>query len=101
MTRIFTRQVRKATALVGAAGLALALAACSPPNENPSDIKIDTATEFRAPESEDETATSEAEATDPTGLGEPTDAAGVEGELAETQPAPAGVETVPVQPTFG
>lgn len=46
MTRIFAR---KAAAVAGAASLALALAACSPPNEQPSDRKVETATEFSAP----------------------------------------------------
>lgn len=45
MSRIFAR---KGAAVVGAAALALALAACSPPNEQPSDLKVDTATEFVA-----------------------------------------------------
>lgn len=37
-------------ATVGVASVAaLALAACTPPNENPSDIKIDTATEYAGP----------------------------------------------------
>lgn len=46
MTRIFAR---KAAAVAGVASLALALAACSPPNEQPSDQKVETATEFSAP----------------------------------------------------
>lgn len=115
MNRIFTRQVRKTTALIGAAGLALALAACSPPNENPSDIKVDTATEFNAPESEDDAAISGTETTNPAGLVEPTDTTGIDGtdgtdgsvdpsvngEFDETQPNPAGVETASVQPNLG
>lgn len=37
-------------ATVGVASVAaLALAACTPPNENPSDIKVDTATEYDGP----------------------------------------------------
>lgn len=52
MTRIFAR---KAAAVAGAASLALALAACSPPNEQPSDLKVDTATEFSAPPAAEET----------------------------------------------
>ena len=37
-------------ATVGVASVAaLALAACTPPNENPSDIKVDTATEYTGP----------------------------------------------------
>ena len=64
MTRIFAR---KGAAVVGAAALALALSACSPPNEQPSDVKVDTATEFQAPVAESTsattTATSEAEVT--------------------------------------
>ena len=55
MNRIFAR---KGAAVVGAAALALALAACSPPNEQPSDLKVDTATEFQAPAAENGTATS-------------------------------------------
>lgn len=54
MTRIFAR---KGAAVVGAAALALALAACSPPNEQPSDVKVDTATEFQAPAAENGTET--------------------------------------------
>ncbi|AJE32727.1 thiamine biosynthesis protein [Corynebacterium humireducens NBRC 106098 = DSM 45392] len=54
MNRIFAR---KGAAVVGAAALALALAACSPPNEQPSDLKVDTATEFQAPAAENGTAT--------------------------------------------
>lgn len=42
MNRTVSRS-RKATAAVAAVA-ALALAACTPPNENPSDIKVDTAT---------------------------------------------------------
>lgn len=49
MSRIFAR---KGAAVIGAATVALALAACSPPNEQPSDVKVDTATEFQAPEAE-------------------------------------------------
>ncbi|MDO5668547.1 MAG: hypothetical protein Q4G50_00940 [Corynebacterium sp.] len=49
MNRIFAR---KGAAVAGAAALALALVACSPPNEQPSDVKVDTATEFQAPEAE-------------------------------------------------
>lgn len=56
MTRIFAPKV---AAIAGAASLALALAACSPPNEQPSDLKVDTATEFNAPPA----ATTEAEDT--------------------------------------
>ncbi|AKK08310.1 hypothetical protein HCH15_06090 [Corynebacterium testudinoris] len=52
MTRPFGR---KAIAIVGAAAAALALAACTPPNEKPSDLKVDTATEFQAPTSESST----------------------------------------------
>lgn len=52
MTRIFAR---KAAVVAGAASLALALAACSPPNEQPSDLKVDTATEFNAPPAAEET----------------------------------------------
>lgn len=51
MTRTFAR---KAAAAAGAASLALALAACSPPNEQPSDLKVDTATEFKAPPAAEE-----------------------------------------------
>ena len=55
MSRIFTR---KAAAVAGAATLALALAACTPPNENPSDLKVDTATEFQAPAGEADSSSS-------------------------------------------
>jgi len=55
MNRIFAR---KGAAVVGAAALALALAACSPPNEQPSDLKVDTATEFQAPAAENGASTS-------------------------------------------
>lgn len=50
MNRVFAS---KGAAVVGAAALALALAACSPPNEQPSDVKVDTATEFQAPAAEE------------------------------------------------
>lgn len=46
MTNFSIRQVAAAGA---AAVAALALAACTPPNENPSDVKIDTATEYSGP----------------------------------------------------
>ncbi len=55
MNRIFAR---KGAAVVGAAALALALAACSPPNEQPSDVKVDTATDFQAPAAENGASTS-------------------------------------------
>lgn len=35
-------------ALAGIIGLGVVLSACTPPNENPSDLKVDTATEFVA-----------------------------------------------------
>lgn len=41
----------KRTLAITAAVLGLALAACTPPNENPSDLKVDTATQFKAPTS--------------------------------------------------
>ncbi|RNE48535.1 hypothetical protein [Corynebacterium alimapuense] len=50
---------RKAAAIVGTATLALALASCTPPNENPSTLKVDTATEFEAPTMEESSSTSE------------------------------------------
>ena len=94
MSRIFTR---KAAAVAGAATLALALAACTPPNENPSDLKVDTATEFQAPAGEADSSSSVASSsefaepglTEP-GVGEPTEAE-----------AEAGVGTGVEDPTVG
>ncbi|QGU04117.1 hypothetical protein [Corynebacterium comes] len=65
MTRIFAL---KAAAVAGAASLALALAACSPPNEQPSDLKVDTATEFNAPPAAAKTSEETSEATTSTAL---------------------------------
>lgn len=100
MSRIFTR---KAAAVAGAATLALALAACTPPNENPSDLKVDTATEFQAPAGEADSSSSvvssselaEPGMTEP-GVGEPTEAetgTGVE------DPAVGEAPVTPAQPT--
>lgn len=100
MSRIFTR---KAAAVAGAATLALALAACTPPNENPSDLKVDTATEFQAPAGEADSSSSvvssselaEPGMTEP-GVGEPTEAGtgtGVE------DPAVGEAPVTPAQPT--
>ncbi|GAB2505395.1 hypothetical protein CATRI_04125 [Corynebacterium atrinae] len=43
--------MNKRTFATAAAALSLVLAACTPPNENPSDLKVDTATQFQAPTS--------------------------------------------------
>lgn len=97
MSRIFTR---KAAAVAGAATLALALAACTPPNENPSDLKVDTATEFQAPAGEADSSSSEfAEPglTEP-GVGEPTEAETGTGTGVE-DPAVGEAPVAPAQPT--
>lgn len=44
-----TFSIRQVAAAGAAAVTALALAACVPPNENPSDEKVDTATEYSGP----------------------------------------------------
>jgi len=102
MSRIFTR---KAAAVAGAATLALALAACTPPNENPSDLKVDTATEFQAPAGEADSSSSvvssselaEPGMTEP-GVGEPTEAETGTGAGAE-DPAVGEAPVAPAQPT--
>lgn len=102
MSRIFTR---KAAAVAGAATLALALAACTPPNENPSDLKVDTATEFQAPAGEADSSSSvvssselaEPGMTEP-GVGEPTEAETGTGTGVE-DPAVGEAPVTPAQPT--
>lgn len=102
MSRIFTR---KAAAVAGAATLALALAACTPPNENPSDLKVDTATEFQAPAGEADSSSSvvfsselaEPGMTEP-GVGEPTEAGTGTGTGVE-DPAVGEAPVAPAQPT--
>lgn len=102
MSRIFTR---KAAAVAGAATLALALAACTPPNENPSDLKVDTATEFQAPAGEADSSSSVASSsefaepglTEP-GVGEPTEAETGTGTGVE-DPTVGEAPVAPAQPT--
>ena len=102
MSRIFTR---KAAAVAGAATLALALAACTPPNENPSDLKVDTATEFQAPAGEADSSSSVASSsefaepglTEP-GVGEPTEAETGVGTGVE-DPTVGEAPVAPAQPT--